>query len=143
MKLLLLSSLFGAFVQLALSCEVTANGYGSSRCLISLGSQTFSGIAENTCFENEVIGEWSTWDCADGEIAITYYDGESECNSQTGGREESYQQDTCTYSEEQGFYVKVCMFDSINHHIALLIKIPFAKLRIFVLCCMYIFLKNQ
>ena len=108
-----LLAVYGFLVIASKACTITAKAYGSSSCLISLGSDTFGEDPQNTCFANNV-GGYSTWYCISStEIAVTYSDSESDCEAGTFTSTADYPENTCTYSDARGFYVKVCNFQSI------------------------------
>ena len=88
------------------TCSIEAKAYGSSACMVSLGSDSWNAD-EGECFANNVDG-YSAFEC-DGSttVNVLYYDSESDCKSQSGGTTATFKEDTCTYSEQRGFYVKV------------------------------------
>ena len=106
MNSLFFSALVGVCVQLAQGCTITAYGYGSSLCLIALGSETFPEEPQNTCYASD-NGGYAIWSCTDNVLSVSYYDTEDDCNNNENGTTESYTEDTCQYSAVRGLYGKV------------------------------------
>ena len=107
MNFLLLATVFAGLLSFGdAACSIEAKAYGSSACLISLGSDSWNAD-QGECFANNV-GGYSAFEC-DGSttVNVLYYDSESDCNSQSGGTTATFVENTCTYSEQRGFYVKV------------------------------------